>query len=188
CLVDLDTAPVYARGMVEYETEFFLLRPARPGKGAVVLFYEVNNRGRKLLPLYIEEALSSPLAALNDPRAAADMGMGFTLARGYTLVWSGWDPDAPTAANGMTTRVPIAMEKGRPVVRRIREEIVVGTRGPASVEVARLAYPAATTDKAKAHLAVRARQADPRTQIPASGWDFVDARSIRLNPPGTKFT
>jgi alpha/beta hydrolase family protein len=186
-IADLAKAPRNARGMVAYETDFFILRPAQAGKGAGVLFYEVNNRGRKLLPLYIEEALSAPLAALNDPKSADDMGFGFTLNRGYTLVWSGWDPDAPTAANGLAIRVPVALENGRPIVQRIREEILVGTRGSANVEVARLTYPAAAVDKAGARLTVRKRESDPRSEIPASGWEFADARSIRLTPPGTRF-
>src|SRR5438270_13169317 len=39
-IVDLDKAPVNARGMVEYETDFFLLRPADGRKAAGMLLYE----------------------------------------------------------------------------------------------------------------------------------------------------
>src|SRR5205085_4427250 len=164
----------------------FILRPATPHKGAGVLLYEVNNRGRKLLPLYLEEAPTN--ASLNDPKTARDFGLGFTLARGYTLAWSGWDPDAPRIGGGLATRVPVALENGRPVVRRIREEIQVGTRGSADIARVRLSYPAATTDKAAARLAARDREGDPRVEIPASEWDFADAQTISLNPPGTRFT
>jgi hypothetical protein len=74
------------------------------------------------------------------------------------------------------------------MVRRIREEFQAGKRTPADVEVMRLNYPAASTDRAKAQLFVRDRQGDPRTEIPADRWEFADARSIRLLPQGTKFT
>ncbi len=186
-IADLDKAPVNARGMVEYETDFFILRPADPAKGSGVLFYEVVNRGQKFLFPWLEEARAA-VPVINDPKLASDAGLGFTLGRGYSLVWSGWDPDAPTANNGLVTRVPMAMENGKPVTRRIREEILIGTRGPADVTVARLAYPAASTDKSKARLTVRSKESDTRTEIPADQWDFVDNRSIKLLPEGAKFT
>jgi hypothetical protein len=187
-IADLDKAALNERGMVAYETDFFILRPAEPTRGSGILFYEVNNRGRKFLLHWIDEAAPQAAAAINDPKSAPDAGLGFSLGRGYTIVWSGWDPDAPAAGNGLTTRVPVAMENGKPVTRRIREEIQVGTRGPSDVAVVKLNYPAASTDKSKARLTVRDRESDARTDVPPEGWDFVDAQSIRLNPQGTKFT
>jgi hypothetical protein len=184
-IVDLDKAPRNARGMVAYETEFFILRPADPRGGSGVLFYEVNNRGRKLLFSWIDDA--SAAAHTNDPKTAADAGTGFSLSHGYTLVWSGWDPDAPRQNAGLAARLPVATDNGQPIVRRIREEILVGTRGPADVGVVRLSYPAASTDQSKARLTVRDRATDMRVEVPADGWEFADAQSIRLKPPGTKF-
>src|SRR4051812_31202615 len=186
-IADLDKAPLNARGKVEYETDFFILRPADAARGSGVMLYEVNNRGRKFLLSWIDEAPAQANGAINDPKSARDAGNGFSLGRGYTIVWSGWDPDAPTAGGGMTTRVPVALENGKPLTRRIREEIQVGTRGPADVAVARLSYPAASTDKTKARLTVRDREGDPRAEVPADGWEFADANSIRLLPEGTKF-
>ena len=34
-IADLDKAPMNARGMVEYETDFFILRPAEPQRAGV---------------------------------------------------------------------------------------------------------------------------------------------------------
>jgi hypothetical protein len=50
-----------------------------------------------------------------------------------------------------------------------------------------LAYPAATLDKSKARLIVRARLDDKPTEVPASGWEYVDGTTIRLLPAGTPF-
>src|SRR5580698_6280457 len=108
-IVGLDKAPHNARGFVEYETDFFMLRPLDPARGNGVIFYEVNNRGRKALLTRVDEAP----AANNDPRTILDAGLGFTLGRGYTIVWSGWDPDAPKANGGITARFPIATEDGK---------------------------------------------------------------------------
>ena len=186
-IADLDRAPRNARGMVEYDTDVFLLRPADPAKGSGTMLYEVTNRGNKLLMPWINDAAERPTGSLNDPRTLADAGNTFTFRRGYTMVWSGWQPDAPTTNAGMTIRAPVATDQGRPIVQRIRDEIVAGTRGPERVEIARLPYPAASTDKTRARLTARARQVDPRTEIPPDDWAFVDSHSVRLLPQGTLF-
>src|SRR5262245_4095853 len=48
-IVGLDKAPRNARGLVEYEVDVFILRPADPAKGNGILFYENLNRGNKQL-------------------------------------------------------------------------------------------------------------------------------------------
>src|SRR3954470_17196098 len=48
-IADLDKAPLNAAGRVQYETHFFILRPADAARGSGVMLYEVNNRGRKFL-------------------------------------------------------------------------------------------------------------------------------------------
>ena len=48
-IVDLDKAPRNARGLVDYEVDVDILRPADPARGNGVLFYEVTNRGNKML-------------------------------------------------------------------------------------------------------------------------------------------
>jgi Alpha/beta hydrolase domain len=186
-IVNLDKAERNARGLVEYETDVYILRPADPKRGSGILFYEVTNRGRKLLLPFVHDAARITQPTANDPRTAEDLGNAFVLERGYAVVWSGWDPDAPKAGNGLAAKFPVAMENEQPLNKRIREEIQVGTRGPADVAVARLSYPAASKDKSKARLTVRARESDQRTEISSDQWDFADIQSIRLLPEGTKF-
>jgi hypothetical protein len=184
-IVDLDKAPRNARGMVEYETDFFILRPSEPQRTSGVLVYDVTNRGRKVILGRLDEAGGN--ADTNDPKSVQDAGLGFTLGRGYSLVWSGWDSGAPRANNGMTARLPPALENGEPVLRRIRDEFHIGTRSPGKGDVVRLNYPAVSTDSRKARLTVRDRESDTRTEIPADAWEFVDNRSVRLLPLGANF-
>jgi hypothetical protein len=184
-IADLDKAARNARGMVEYETDFFILRPAEPKRASGVLVYDVTNRGRKVILGRLDEAGGN--ADTNNPKTAQDAGLGFTLGRGYSLVWSGWDSGAPRANNGMTARLPMALENGEPMVRRIRDEFHIGTRAPGKGDVVRLNYPAVSTDRRKARLTVRDREIDARTEIPADAWEFVDNRSIRLLPLGASF-
>ena len=186
-IVDLDKAPRNARGRVEYETDFFILRPAEPSRTNGVLVYDVTNRGSKRIFQLLDDAPGDNPAASNDPKTAREAGLGFSLGRSYTLVWSGWDPGAPSANNGLTARFPTAIENGRPVTGRIRHEFHIGTRAPGKGDLVRLPYPAVSTDKQQARLTVRDREGDTRTEIPANSWEFADAQSIRLLAQGGLF-
>jgi hypothetical protein len=121
----------------------------------------------------------------NDPRAAEDAGNGLLLRRGYVIVSSGWDPDAPRANAGLAMKPIVATNGTAPIVRVIRDELQSGTRG-AQRESFRLTHEAASLDPAQARLTVRRGETDARTDIPASGWAYVNAREIRLLPQGTK--
>ncbi len=93
----------------------------------------------------------------------------------FTLVWSGWDPGAPRANGGLGLDAPIATNNGAPIVRRIREEFISGTRG-GELEQFRLSYEAASRDDARADGAAHAR---PRRGS-RSAFEFVDARTVQL--------
>src|SRR5207244_3701120 len=105
---------------------------------------------------------------------------------GYTLVWSGWDPDVPRANSGLSLRVPVASEGGNPIVETIRDEFVFGTRLPVA-ETAPLSYEAASTEPGAARLTVRTRESDAPQEISAGEWAFAGAKAIKLLPEGTKF-
>jgi Alpha/beta hydrolase domain len=175
-IVNIGRAPRNARGMVEYETDWFMLRPAERAKGNGKVLYEVNNRGRKFLLNWVMDGRAG-----NDPKTVEDAGNALLFRQGWTMLWSGWDPDAPRANHGLAMRVPSVPG----VVRVIRDELVNGTRGPLRDTFA-LSYEAATLDPSQAKLSVRRKQADAPAAIPAGGWAYVDSRHIRLLPEGTK--
>jgi alpha/beta hydrolase family protein len=179
-IVDLETAPRNAQGLVAYATDFDILRPKDPANGSGVLVYDVPNRGSKRIFNLLDDVPANDPARTNDPKAKEDAGLGFCLGRGYTLVWSGWDPGAPRANGGLGADFPPVLDKGKPIVRRIRDEFHIGTRGPGDGSVRRLSYPAAGTDQPAARLTVRDRESDRRTEIPRDQWEFVDDRSIGL--------
>jgi hypothetical protein len=171
----IDKAPLNANGRVEYTTDFFILRPKDFAKGNGHILYEVNNRGRKML---FGNLCDGP-QGMNDPKTAADVGNGFPLRQGYTIVWSGWDPDAPRANMGLGLTAPVATNNGQPIVQTIREEWVSGTR-LGVLEAFKLSHEATSLDQARALLTVRERADDPPGEVPASDWSFVDGRSIKL--------
>ena len=63
---------------------------------------------------------------VNDPKTMADVGNGFPMRQGYTIVWSGWDPDAPRANMGLGLTAPVATDNGQPIVKTVREEFCLG--------------------------------------------------------------
>ena len=170
----IDKAPVNARGRVEYVTDFYILRPRDPAKGKGRILYEVNNRGRKMLFGNIADGPQG----INDPQKVADLGNGFPLRQGFTIVWSGWDPDAPRANLGLGLTAPVATDGGQPIVQTVRDEFVSGTRGGA-LEAFKLSYEMASADGAK--LTVRERQSDAPQDV---AFVTVDARTIRLAADG----
>ncbi len=191
-IVNIDKAPRNAAGRVEYEAEFFMLRPVDAARGNGKILYDVVNRGRKGMHTRFMDVLPATLAESNDPKTLADAGNGLLLRRGYTLVWSSLDPDAPRGNNGMALSTIFATNNGAAIERVIRDEIVADTRvrAPASgnapaLKTLRLTHEAASLDQTRARLTARRAEADPRVEIPASGWKFVSAREIALLPEGT---
>ena len=132
CIVDLDKAERNAQGLVEYEIDLEMLRPADPARASGVVLYEVTNRGNKLIGRLNGVVPANPLnpTELNDPVTRAHAGTGFLFERGMSVVWSGWDPTVVNRNGQMTVRFPLALENGKPMVRRIREEFQTGKRVP----------------------------------------------------------
>jgi hypothetical protein len=186
-ICDLDKAARNSTGLVEYSTDFFILRPSEPRHGSGMLVYDVTNRGAKRILSLIDDVPANDPVAVNDPKTARDAGLGFLLGRGHSIVWSGWDPGAPRANNGLGADFPVALDNGKPITGRIRDEFHVGTRGPAELVVRRLSYAAASPDQPEARLTVRDRESDRRRDIPRAEWQFADNRSIRLQPEGRPF-
>ncbi|MEJ0018003.1 MAG: alpha/beta hydrolase domain-containing protein [Acetobacteraceae bacterium] len=174
-IVNLAKAPRNARGNVEYRSDICILRPADPARGNGRLLYEVNNRGR--IMLFANLCAGKPG---NQPAVAGDLGNALPLHLGFTLVWSGWDPGAPRANGGLGLDAPVATDDGAPIVRRIREEFISGTRG-GDLQQFRLAYAAASRDDAV--LTVRSAQTAPRRDV---AFAFADQRTVRLLPEGTR--
>jgi alpha/beta hydrolase family protein len=157
----LDRAPRNAAGLVEYRSDFVLLRPADAAKGNGRLLYEVNNRGRIMLFANLCAG-----AAGNQPQTVQELGNALPLRLGFSLLWTGWDPGAPKST-GLSLDVPVIDGMTQP----IREEFVSGTR-LGTHEVFRLAYEAA----APASVTVRRTQAAPRVAVAS---EMVDRSTVR---------
>jgi hypothetical protein len=173
-IVDLERAPRNAQGKVEASAPVIVLRPADPSRGNGTLIYDVVNRGRILALALFNEA---PFA--NDLSAAATAGNGFLMRQGYTLAWSGWQGDAPTAGGLLRLEAPVLAGVTGPS----REEFVFDhVRSPVTVE---LTYPVAAGGESGATLTVRAREPDARATPPGLDFKFVSPTRIEISrPPG----
>ncbi len=92
-VADLDKAPRNAAGKVEFSSDFFLIKPKQIERGNGAVLYEVSNRGGKGMLGFFNHASGSL-----DPSTAAEMGDGFLMRQGFTLLWVGWQFDPPKRA------------------------------------------------------------------------------------------
>jgi hypothetical protein len=184
-ITDIGLAPLNANGMVEYSMDIYLLLPVDKSKGNGKLFYEINNRGSKLALSGTFGSINSGSSGGNDPTKAADAGNGFLMHEGYAIAWSGWDVTVPSTSNLLTITVPIATNPdGTSIIGPAVEEFAIDN---STTITGVLTYAAATLDKTQAILTVRHHYSDLPTPIPASGWEYIDAKTIRLLPAGTPF-
>jgi hypothetical protein len=169
-IVDIGLAPKNANGTVTYSTDFQILRPIDRTKGNKRLIYEITNRGRT----NVLETLNDSKTG-NDTTTSGDAGNGFLMRQGYIVLESGWDFSAPRNGKLFTATVPVAKNPdGSSITGPNTEEFVIDKAAtPASQ---RLNYPAASADKSKASLTVRRNYADTPIPVPASDWDYVDAK------------
>jgi hypothetical protein len=102
-ITDLDRAPVGADGRVTFAADLVMLTPAEPARGNGMALFDVVNRGRMRVLAGFNQATA--VGRLTIPE---EIGDGFLLARGFTLVWVGWEFDVPAGADLVRITVPVA--------------------------------------------------------------------------------
>jgi len=101
-IADIDKAPVGANGRVEFSADLYILRPKDSRRANGVAFIDVSNRGRKPILNGFNRG------ATNDPKTDADLGDGFLMREGFTLVWVGWQFDVRREGGMLGISVPDA--------------------------------------------------------------------------------
>jgi hypothetical protein len=186
---DIRNAPLNGTGKVEFSADMMILKPVDPARGSRTLFYEVNNRGRKIAFGRLHDTSSK--ANMNDPAAPEDFGNGFLMKRGYVVAWVGWGADIAPGDNRLTVRFPPTLDlAGKPLTQRILTEF--GDRNfnggtpatlPLSGGPAFRSYAAVDTDKAGAEAELWVVASDsprpggpeiPRGErVPEDDWSFA---------------
>ena len=171
-IVNLSKAPRNRRGRVDYSSNFFILKPVDMAHGNGKIFFDAPNRGGKRILAFLNDGPQS-----NDPTTLEDAGNGFLMRYGYTIVWCGWQGDLMPIKNWLVLNVPVATNNSKPIIRKVRTEIVVDAKGvksqPLSGDERVKSYEAASLDKSHATLTVREKSYGRRIDVPPSEWEFA---------------
>ena len=154
-IVDLERAPKNAQGRVEFSADFYAVRPKNGGNGVAIV--DVVNRGGRVTRMF------NRVAAGNDP----DVGDGFLLRRGFTVIAVGWEFDLPAGGDGLRIQVPAATG-----ITGIVRTIIEVDRRAATYSLADdvPAYPRVDADAADSALTVRNLLGDAPQTIPRAQW------------------
>jgi hypothetical protein len=184
-IVDLSLALRNADGMVEFESDVYILAPKDPTKGNGAILNDVHNRGNKLALRFFNDAPGD-----NRPTDAAAAGNGFLFRRGYTVVWCGWNGELLPGNDRLLLRAPVATEGGKPIRGVVRYEMSTNARAE-SLPLARReghgSYPPTERGEADAVLTWRMREGDRRVPIPRGQWSLerVPVPPVNEGVPGT---
>ncbi|MEG1767900.1 MAG: alpha/beta hydrolase domain-containing protein [Comamonas sp.] len=180
---DLALAPVNSRGMVEYATDFVLLKPKNMAKASGILRYDAPNRGNIL-------TMPNPSASPSD---------AVYMERGYVMLYAAWQGDVPkTTAERLTAQVPVARNPdGSSITGAYRTELVPSAATstmalPGGVfNGSMLPYAPASLDNSRPgySLTRRINETDARVPVAAADWKFAscsDATPFPGTPDATK--
>ena len=169
-ITDIDFAPRNVRGRVEFRSNFFLIKPKNVSKGNGTVLYEVSNRGGKGMLGYFNNAEGSL-----DPDTIEQMGDGFLMRNGFTLLWLGWQFDPPMRDGLMRVYPPVATGPDGPITGLVRSEVIVRERVDdwSLADRTHIAYPVADPDDPSHVMTVRDSVDGPRRVVPRDRWRFA---------------
>jgi hypothetical protein len=175
-IADIDRAPKNTSGKVEFSSDFYLIKPKEESRGNGTVLYEVSNRGNKGLLGFFNLGTNSL-----DPEAARDFGDGFLMDQGFTILWVGWQFDAPNREGMLRVYVPPAHEtNGRPIQGLVRSDFST-TQQTSDVTLSDTTYAVIDPKDAANALTVRDSVEAARRTIPRDQWAFLaDAKSIHM--------
>jgi hypothetical protein len=176
-IADIDKAPTNAAGKVEFSSDFYMIKPKDLSRGNGTVLYEVSNRGNKGILGFFNLAAANSL----DPQMERDLGDGFLMERGFTLLWVGWQFDAPSREGLMRVYVPSARERdGRAVQGLVRSDFSP-TQKTAEFALPDTTYRVIDLRDPSNVLTVRDSVEGPRRAVPRDQWEFTsEGNSIRF--------
>lgn len=185
-IVHLDKIPVNDSGLVEYAVDFHIYKPIDLHKGNGWLFYEYLNRGTQRGVARINNAPPVPV-----PMQLEDVGNGFLMDEGYSVVWTAWQGNVEPGGGRMLAEFPVARNGNEPIIGTGWEEFILDAadsiRGAQLQEVSptqlvlTLSYPTADLQTSQATLTVRTSQGAERMQHEYVSWRYLDESRIQID-------
>jgi hypothetical protein len=171
-ITDIDKAPRNAKGLVEFSSDFELLKPTDPARGNGTILYEVSNRGGRGMVNFFN-------------RGGAERGGDeFLFAQGFTLMWIGWQFDVPLGPERLRVYAPIAKNAdGSAITGLVRSDFVVSQPATEAslADRGHQAYPVSNPNDAANVMTVRDSVEGTRRIVPREQWQFTaDGKSVRL--------
>jgi hypothetical protein len=173
-VTDLEKAPRDAAGKVEFSSDFYLIKPKNIARGNGAVLYEVSNRGGKGMLGFFNHAAGS-----TDPGTPEEMGDGFLMKQGFTLLWVGWQFDTPKRPGLVRVYPPVASDNGKPIRGLVRSDFVVTEKEAAHSLADRdhAAYLVLNPGSSENVMTVRDSVEGPRRIVPRGQWTFTPERT-----------
>ena len=182
-ITDIALAPRNADGLVEFHSDFFLIKPKDVGRGNGTVLYEVSNRGGKGLLRYFNRGAGSL-----DPQTEEEMGDGLLLSNGFTLLWLGWQFDPPDRDGLVRLYTPIAIDGVTAIEGLVRSEVVVQERefDRSLADRNHVAYVVADPSDPANMMTVRDGVEGQRRVVPRNEWRFARVENGQVVPDRTR--
>src|SRR5262245_36486537 len=174
-IVDLGRAPRNEQGLVEFSADLFILRPKDLNRGNGAALFEIPNRGGKGMVRFFNHGRGG-----GDFTTEDEMGDGFLMRQGFTLVWLGWQFDVPDGERFLRLYAPVATDNGKPITGWVRSDFVFA-KGNLSASLGhrgQKAQPAIDPESAEYKLTVRDTVLGERRVIPRNQWEFLKTITI----------
>jgi hypothetical protein len=164
-IADLDKAPRNAAGKVEMSADIVIFRPRDGSRGNGIALFDIVNRGNSVAL----NVFSGPVT--NTPEG--EVGDGFLLARGFTIVQVGWEFDA---RGGVRIEVPGAAG----VTGMVSARFIPNNRNAVAVGDL-VGYAPSDPVSPKNTLRVRRRLGAEWTTVPRDTWTLTADNTVTLN-------
>jgi hypothetical protein len=170
-LTDGTLAPRHTTGRVEFASDVSIILPVERARGSGRLLLDVVNRGNRVaLPNFnrAPRLFVGPEVPIDAP---VDLGDGFLMERGFTVVACGWQVDAPDYP------ALITMRQGHQAPG-LRGRVYMQLQSPEDTQNFLLsdknhkAYPAADVDERDAFMEVRDLSDGEAQPVPRGFWRF----------------
>jgi hypothetical protein len=180
-LTDVALAPRNAQGLVEFASDVSIIVPVERHRGNGRLLLDVVNRGNRVALPNFNRAPRLFLGADVAVDAPVDLGDGFLMQRGFTVVACGWQVDAPDFPALITMRQGHSAPglRGRVYMQLQAAE---DTQNFLLSDKNHKAYPAADLDQPDAIMEVRDLPDGVAQPVPRGFWRFGRLDDDRYRP------
>ena len=171
-VTDIKKAPKNRKGLVEFKSDFLILRPSESGKGNRSIFFEWVNRGNIRCLQFFNDAIGS-----NFPIKADHVGNGFLFRNGYTIVFCAWQGDLLAGDDRFLMELPVAKNNGKSIKGVVRSQFILEQNGiktqPLSGWYNTRSHPTVSMDSEKSILTRRPYTNAKIQKIPSKDWFFA---------------